>query len=90
VVFRVLQSTPDVLVTLHRQLGLPLLPLHLDVQDDSPPPLTFRDVLELTPTVTTSDFFSFLLSFWCLTPKAQKIRGVKHFLRSSCASCLIS
>jgi len=72
-------STPDVLVTLHRQLGRLLLPLHLDVQDVSPPPLTFKAVLELTPTAMTSDFSSFLLSFWCLTPKGEKIRGVKLF-----------
>jgi len=66
------------LVTLQRQLDL-LLQLHLDVQDASPRPLTFRDGLELTLTTTTSDFSSFLFTFWCLTPKGEKIRGVNFF-----------
>ena len=71
-------STLDALMTLQRQLGFLLL-LHLDVQDASLRPLTFMDGLELTPTATTSDFFSFLLSFWCLTPKGEKIRGSNYF-----------
>ena len=64
-------STLDVLVTLQRQLGL-ILQLHLDVQDASPRPLMFRDVLELTPTATTSDFSSFLFSFLVFDAKGRE------------------
>jgi hypothetical protein len=39
----------------------------------------FRDGLELIPAAMTSDFSSFLFSFWCLTPKGEKIRGVNFF-----------